>query len=150
MKNQIPTQFVCCSFYLISKEVGVNWPPKTAAGIFAMPNSPFLMQQPRAGRALRLPGIFVVQGQNVKPLLFINTFQHKRTTMMQSCICNFLSSKFFHLYIYFCKFSVSYSSCRCVQLCKILQACTARFSQYLKQRAPTNPQFPHFCLHFHV
>lgn len=37
LKNRIPTQFVCHSFYLISKEVGVNWPPKTAAGIFATP-----------------------------------------------------------------------------------------------------------------
>lgn len=102
--------------------------PKLQQEFFATPNSPFLMQQPLAGRALRLTGIFVVQGQNVKPLLFINTFQHKRTTMMQSCICNFLSSKFFHIYIYFCKFAVSYGPCRCVQLCKILRLCTARCS----------------------
>lgn len=40
LKNQIPTQFVCCSFYLISMEVGVNWPPKTAAGIFCYTKLP--------------------------------------------------------------------------------------------------------------
>lgn len=124
LKNRIPTQFVCHSFHLVSKKVGVNWPPKTEAEIFATLNSPFLKQQPWAGRALKLPGIFVVGGPHVKPVLFINTFQHKRTTAIQSYICNFLSSKFFHLYSPFFKFSVSHSSCRCVQLCKMLWTCT--------------------------
>lgn len=133
-------------FFFFSLLNFMLWKIKFQHSFFAATFTSFLRRlvltasQNWAGQALRIPGIFVVQGPNVKPVLFINTFQHKRTTTIQSCISNFLSSKFFHLYLCFCKFSVPCSSCRCVQLCKMLWTCIVWCSQYLRQKAPTNPQ----------
>lgn len=52
----------------------MNRPTETAAGVFATANSPQPTSQPRAGRALGLPGIFAVQEPNVRPVVFINSF----------------------------------------------------------------------------
>lgn len=60
--------------------------------------------------------------------------------MMYFCIWNSLSFKFFHFYLFFVNFQCPLSSCRWVQLCKMLWTYTVQWSWYLRQKAPANPQ----------
>lgn len=82
----------------------------------------------------------------------LTAFWHKRTslsTMIHFCIRNSLSFKFFHFYLSFVIFQCPLSSCRWVQLWKMLWTYTVQSSRYLRQKSPANPQFPHFCLCSH-